>query len=314
MQRRTCYSLLAFMLGLIQLVAAPWLVSIAFYEGGWHSLALWLGVPLVIGSTVLALWRLSAEGVRKETTQFTVMTVRRPGLARVGLIAAIIGGLATLLIPHALYIRDSANRVVNASNLCRLGIAMHDYHSQHNHLPAQAIYGQDGRPLLSWRVAILPYLGEQRLYEEFHLDEPWYSEHNLTLLPQMPKVFRRPMDHRGGDSMSHYQVLVGPGATFEDSRPRTLGELSFADGPSNTILIADAYMPVPWTKPEDLPFDPNGAAPPLNWQPGSRSQFCFGDASAHAIRLPHNDHGLRVLRQLITWNGGEIEDTSGIVD
>ena len=70
-------------------------------------------------------------------------------------------------------------------------VAFHNYNSANAHFPPAAIYGSDGGPKLSWRVAILPYLGEGALFEEFHMNEPWDSPHNKALIGRMPEVSRR---------------------------------------------------------------------------------------------------------------------------
>ncbi len=49
------------------------------------------------------------------------------------------------------------------------------------------------RPLHSWRVHQLPYLGHKPLFDRFRLDEPWDSDHNLALLSEMPEVYRSPL-------------------------------------------------------------------------------------------------------------------------
>src|SRR5581483_2163049 len=58
--------------------------------------------------------------------------------------------------------------------------------------PPTTLYDKEGRPTLSWRVALLPYLGEEALYKEFKLDEPWDSLHNKKLLKKMPKALQAP--------------------------------------------------------------------------------------------------------------------------
>src|SRR6516164_4079520 len=55
----------------------------------------------------------------------------------------------------------------------QIALAMHNYHDAYNGLPAQAIYSKDGKPLLSWRVAILPFIEEDNLYRQFKLNELW---------------------------------------------------------------------------------------------------------------------------------------------
>jgi RNA polymerase sigma factor (sigma-70 family) len=93
---------------------------------------------------------------------------------------------------------DNAIWARHFGNLKRIGLAMHNYQSAEEHFPAASIQAKDGKPLLSWRVALLPYLvdydGRTRedLYKAFRLDEPWDSPHNKALLSRMPAVFASP--------------------------------------------------------------------------------------------------------------------------
>ncbi len=66
---------------------------------------------------------------------------------------------------------------------------MHNYHATNGSLPKPAITGKDGKPLLSWRVAILPFIEQQPLYNKFKLDEPWDSPNNKALIKEMPPVY-----------------------------------------------------------------------------------------------------------------------------
>src|SRR6185437_7001956 len=119
----------------------------------------------------------------------------------------------------------------------------------------------------SWRVAILPFIEEDALYKRFHLDEPWDSPHNRTLIPLMPKIFASPGDPPG-QGKTRFQVLTAannraPFTTeFRGAWPLGGGvpfPVFFADGTSQTILVAEASRAVEWTKPEDIPFT-TGAA------------------------------------------------------
>ena len=90
-------------------------------------------------------------------------------------------------------IDDAAARAQHITQFVQIGKAFHNYHGVHKHFPLHAIYSKDGKtPLLSWRVAILPYLEQEALYKEFKLDEPWNSPHNRRLIAKMPKVFAMP--------------------------------------------------------------------------------------------------------------------------
>src|SRR2546421_12689862 len=95
---------------------------------------------------------------------------------------------------------------------------MHGYHDTHKHFPPAALRGKEGKPLLSWRVLLLPYLEQDSLYKEFHLDEPWDSEHNKKLLARMPKLFAGPDEKALAAHETHYQAFVGKGAVFEGKK------------------------------------------------------------------------------------------------
>src|SRR5207245_2072326 len=91
------------------------------------------------------------------------------------------------------------------------------YETVHRQLPPPAIRASDGTPLLSWRVAILPFIDQEDLYHRFHLDEPWDSPHNLDLLQAMPHVFAPKAGADAEPFTTPYQVFVGPGTAFNGS-------------------------------------------------------------------------------------------------
>ena len=137
-------------------------------------------------------------------------------------------------------------------NLRQIGIGMHNYHAAYQGLPSAAICDKKGKPLLSWRVSILPYIEQNELYKEFKLDEPWDSDHNKKLIDKMPKTYALPGVKNPGKT--HYRVFTGNGAVFDVIQTTKLQEI--ADGTSNTLMIVESAEPVIWTKPEDLEFDP----------------------------------------------------------
>ena len=119
--------------------------------------------------------------------------------------------------------------LVSVRKLEYLAHAMHNYQEKNGTLPPPAMYSKDGQPLLSWRVLLLPYLEEQSLFLEFHLDEPWDSPHNLSLLKRMPKVYCSPEGYGAVPPFStYYQVFVGKGAAFEGQKGVSLQD--FKDG------------------------------------------------------------------------------------
>jgi RNA polymerase sigma factor (sigma-70 family) len=101
-------------------------------------------------------------------------------------------------------------------NLKKLALAMHNYADTHQgHLPPAATVGKNGRALLSWRVELLPYLGEQDLYNQFKRDEPWDSAHNRKLLSKMPAVYAPPGVKTQRPYSTFYQVFVSAGPFAE---------------------------------------------------------------------------------------------------
>jgi hypothetical protein len=151
-------------------------------------------------------------------------------------------------------------------NLKVIGQALHNYHDTYKYFPSPAIYDPNGRPLLSWRVAILPFLAEPQLdgiYKKFRFDEAWDSEHNLALAAEMPALYA-PVLPTKQKNVTFYQAFAGAGALFEPRKKIRMADV--LDGTSNTLAVVEAAEPVIWTKPEDLPFVPDQALPRLGGQ------------------------------------------------
>jgi hypothetical protein len=187
--------------------------------------------------------------------------------------------------------------------LQQLGTAFHDFENTHRVLPAAAVLGKDGKPLLSWRVAILPNIKEAGLYRQFRLDEPWDSEHNQKLLPRMPKVYA-PL--RGPPPKvphsTYYQVFTGSDAPFSLTSRFGPRITDFTDGTAQTFLIVEASEAVPWTKPADLVYDVNKPLPKLGF--GDRAYLALADGSSHFIKKTVSEP---IFRAAITPNGNERE-------
>jgi Protein of unknown function (DUF1559) len=213
-------------------------------------------------------------------------------------------------------------------NLLKIGLALHNHHDELGSFPKAAISDKDGRPGLSWRVAILPFLGEATLYAKFKLDEPWDSPNNKALLAEMPEVFACPSASHADPGITHYQSFVGHGAFLEPAYDKRLEKVwwvgddgtkhyagepkggmhmaNFTDGMSNTLMVVEAKQGVPWTKPEDLPFDPAKPTAPL-FGAGSahHAGFFVVIADASVWFLP-NTISPAVFKTLITRSGDEV--------
>jgi len=183
-------------------------------------------------------------------------------------------------------------------------LAMHNHHDTFRRFPLAdnaKYFDAQGRPHLSWRVHLLPFLQQEPLYKQFKLDEPWDSPHNSALLVHMPAAFRDPQD--AADSTStRFVTLTGPNTPFADKPGPRLPDLR--DGTVHTILvlIAGRDKAVPWTKPEDLPFDPQSPLACLGDLDGPGVYCAMADGAVHYLKssLPP-----QAFQALVTPAGGE---------
>lgn len=189
-----------------------------------------------------------------------------------------------------------------------IALAMLNYESANKSLPPSAIRDSDGRPLLSWRVAILPYLEQGELYKQFHLDEPWDSPHNLKLLEKMPSVYADPdpeLRARIGGGKTTYLVPVAAETIFYKNEGTTIREVS--DGTVKTLLVVEVEPShaVEWTKPSD--WEVNLQEPLVGVQRSDRRRFVVAFADSHVETVPIDVEPAK-LRGLLTRSGREVFD------
>lgn len=209
-----------------------------------------------------------------------------------------------LLLPAVQKVREAAHRAEGANNLKRLALAAHIHHDKQKQLPAHAIYSADGKPLLSWRVRLLPYLEEENLSKRFRLDEPWDSDHNKKFIPLMPKVYALPSDEARAEGKTYYQAVVGDD-TIWPRRPVGLWLNRITDGTSNTVLFVEAATPVIWTKPDDVVYDAAKPLPKFGRNPALPFTVAFADGSVRSIPRTMPEPAVRAI---LTAAGGEVID------
>jgi hypothetical protein len=204
------------------------------------------------------------------------------------------------------------NQVPNDLKQLALALAVFVYSSDNDRMPAAAIYDKNGKPLLSWRVLLLPCIEQGKLYSEFHLDEPWDSDHNMKLLAKMPATFAPPDSKAFKEHQTHFQALVGKGTVFESPAAPQPGlaanglrwPTDIPDGTSNTILFVEAKKAVPWTKPDDIPFDDGKLLPKVGGLSKGGFWAAMCDGSVRFIPLTVKEE---VLRAWIIRNSGEVK-------
>ncbi len=170
-------------------------------------------------------------------------------------VACLISG--GILLPNA-FIEASRNDVRTMqcrSNLQTISVAIHHYHIAHGSYPPAYTTDKNGRRLHSWRVLILPYLAQKHLYDQFRLDEPWNSTHNLRVARQTPYVYQCP-SARKGDSIwpvfTQYVAVVGRNTMWPGAKP--IDPADIRRGDTHTILLVEwPDSNIQWSEPRDLP-------------------------------------------------------------
>lgn len=224
-----------------------------------------------------------------------------------------------VLLPCTGKVRNGEGWAESAASLRQIGQSLLSYHEANGKLPPAVARDQDGKPLYSWRVLLLPYLEQGLLYDRFQLDEPWDGPHNKALLEETPRCYEPMLGGKDAPGLTRYQVFVGPGTAFERDG---LTWDDFPDGRENTILVVEAGGPVPWTKPVDLPYDPDQPLPLLGDVYAKPYHFlcyemgrtpglnaCFADGTTRFLSGKTDE---KVIRGLITRNGGEKVDASAV--
>ncbi len=204
-----------------------------------------------------------------------------------------INGLISVLKPPLANARRDAQRMSSANSLRQIGMAMiFMYPEQHEQrLPCHAIYDAKGKALLSWRVALLPYLGQESLYKQFHFDEPWDSEHNSKLIGQMPAMYQSPSAKPTDKGRTNYLVPLGKETLFP---PGKVGiSLKEVASPKIAVVEVDDKQAVVWTKPEDLPFDPDHPLNGMRGQYGGGFNALFSDGHVEFVSIASDAKGIR---------------------
>jgi hypothetical protein len=148
-----------------------------------------------------------------------------------------------------------SRRVECLNNLKNISLACHNYLDTHGSFPPAYIADKSGKPMHSWRVLILPYLEEQRLFDQYDFNEPWDGPNNRKLISKVPYSYRCP-GHRyvSNDKSPSYFAVVGPSTAWPGES--AMKPVDFPDGMSNTVLLIEDNRPqVAWTEPIDLSMD-----------------------------------------------------------
>lgn len=210
---------------------------------------------------------------------------------------------AAVMLPAIGAAREAAQRSQANNNLKQIAIALHNHHDTHRAFPGSFTNDKMGKPGLSWRVHILPFLGHNDLHKQFKLDEAWDSEANKALIPKMPKTYAAP-GGKAGEGKTNYLGVRGTLGIFRPGGQPGLSMANITDGTSNTLAVIEVSdaAAVTWTKPDDWDF---GEKDPLKGLVGLRKNgflaaFCDG-----SVQTISGSISPELLKKLVQYNDGQ---------
>jgi len=178
---------------------------------------------------------------------------RRTGIICGALAALLFLGACAVLLPALASARQAAQQTTCRGCLRYIAIALHNYHDEHGTFPPAYTVDENGKPMHSWRVLILPYLEEAALYAAYDFDEPWDGPNNSKLANRVPSAFQCEAHtdrHGRGSCETQYLAVVGDNTAWPGSRGAKLGDIAEA---SETLLVLEVHgRGVHWMEPRDL--------------------------------------------------------------
>jgi len=204
-------------------------------------------------------------------------------------------------------IQASSERIQTLNNLKQIGLAIHNYHDTFGHMPTDIVDPVTGKVILSWRVAMLPFIEQENLYKQINLNLPWDNPANKKFLETMPSAYRVLGRETKDKGLTYFQMpsaeKVLEGGSPMKVKGQKLRLTSITDGLSNTLMVVEAADAVLWMKPDDVSFDPKNL--PKLGAPGRDKFYAgFGDGAVREFRRSKLSDD--TLRGLLTINGGEV--------
>jgi hypothetical protein len=191
-------------------------------------------------------------------------------------------------------------RTQSSNNLKQICLAAHMYHDEHKSFPPGGTFDPQGRGLHGWMTLLLPYVEQQRLYNQIDLRLPWDHPNNRQHFQVVVKVFQHPLFEpktADGWALSHY---AGNVHVLGGDRPLTLKALE-GRGTANTILAGEAAghfkpwgFPANWRDPaRGINRTPDGFGSPGPAPHGV--QFLFADGSVRSFGTDTDPEFLELL-------------------
>ncbi len=212
--------------------------------------------------------------------------------------AALFGGVMSSVNGK---VKAAADRSKSQNNMKQISIGFHAQNDMSGSLQGPFAAGATGGGH-SFRVGLLPYIEQDSLFRQIDLTQPWNSPRNAPATGTAVPTYLDLTNPASVGTATPYRMFVGPGALFDGTAKMPKFQ-DITDGSSNTILYVAATQTVPWASPQELPFGPNVALPPLGSPQADGFLVSFADGSVRYIKRTVPD---ATLRSLITRAGGEV--------
>ena len=193
-----------------------------------------------------------------------------------------------------------SKRLEAANHVRQNALSLHNYESAFGGFPPSVLTHKESGKKYSWRIAILPFVDRQDIYDRYDFTQEWDSPHNLEVTSEMPDIFRSDTDDVDSTNTSFF-MLTGAGGAFSEEASTTIQD--FSDGTSNTLMLIEAKRDVHWAKPEDIVIDPDNPLPDFGGF--HKGGFNVGRADGSVQFVPENV-AEDILREYFTRDGGEI--------
>jgi len=225
------------------------------------------------------------------------------------IVIVVVGVLAVLMCGGAFFLMARPSRPVMpapmpvasavpvgsdcSENLRQIGLALQQYHNEYGSFPPCSVAGPTENVEYSWRVVLLPYLGEIGLHHAYSFDQPWNGEENQYLADGRPDVFRCPQHAGLSDTETSYVMIVRISPDADEPTPLSLAQLD-GDLSQIPLVVEVGSSGISWTQPRDMTIEEiadqvrqnGGSADPFSSHQGYRvlmangSVTTFGNAAS----------------------------------
>jgi hypothetical protein len=191
---------------------------------------------------------------------------------------------------------QAAGKAQEMNDLRQILIAILNYESVYGRLPAASLFDEDGKPLLSWRVGLLPFIDGDIVRDKMKLEEAWDSEFNLKALEEMPSLLGD-----GPEGKTRLVVFTGEGTPLGGKKGVQFKDIKDGAFQTVAVIVVGPDKAQPWTKPGGIEFDPDNLKESLG-DVGDAVLVGFFDGHVEYIPVDQLDR----LKAMITHQGGEV--------